>query len=129
MNKTKFLIALVALTAIVVIRMWAIAEPKLWLSGKADFFPRKHPSQYLSLDVGFTIPTTISGLSIDMYTGFLVVGDGPYEVAGKKLGGDFIYQNGGLWIKLGMWNCGIDRDHFYAEIRYVFPLDFTGLGN
>ena len=33
MNKTKLLIVLVALAAIVVIRMWAIAEPKLWLSG------------------------------------------------------------------------------------------------
>ncbi len=128
MNRTKMLIGLTVLAAILVIRMWAIADTGLWLSGKADFLPRKTPSQFLSLDLGFTVSTAIPGLSIDMYTGLLFIGDGPYTVTGKKLGGDFIYQNGDLWIKLGMYNCGIDRDHFYAEIRYVFPLDFL-VGN
>ena len=124
MKRTKLLITLIVLAVIIVIRMWVIADTGLWLLGKVDFLPRKVPSQFLSLDLGFTIPTVIPGLSIDMYTGLLFIGDGPYTVVGKKLGGDFIYENGDLWIKFGMYNCGIDRDHFYAEIRYVFPLDY-----
>lgn len=110
--------AIVASVLIVVISCLAMAGP--WISWNIDFLPREPPSQQISLDVGFNIPFIYPGLSLDVYTGLLLLGDGPYIVAGKPLGFSFIYQSDGLYLKAGMYNCGVDRDHFYFEGSYHF---------
>ena len=111
---------LATLTSVLVIALAFSVTAGPWISWNVDFLPRESPSQRISLDIGFNIPFIYPGLSLDIYTGILLSGDGPYTVAGKPLGFSFIYQNDGLYLKAGMYNCGIDRDHFYFEGSYHF---------
>ena len=119
--RTKLIGTIVMVIALIGVS--AFAGP--WITGRVDYNSYQTPSQTISLDIGFTIPFITPGLSFDLYTGFLIKGDGPYEVVGKKLGGDIIYKGSSGYIKLGMYNCGIDRDHFYVEWHYEYELPWT----
>ena len=108
----------IALLLVVGLSWIALGNP--WIDWSIDFLPRESPSQTISLDLGFTVPFVYQGWSLDLYTGLLFAGDGPYAEIGKKLGFSFVYEAENLSFKLGMYNCGIDRDHFYFTGRYDF---------